>query len=469
MIELQNVSLRFPHNDNYLLKNITLSLPKGSITGLTGPSGCGKTLLGLTAAGIIPSLIPADLKGTVKRAFSKEPYKTNAAIVFQDPSFQLFAPTVNEELLFTPQNLGWDIKIVEDNYKQIISGLELKNLLSYDPRELSMGEIQRVAIGTALIQNPHILILDEPTQYIDPVHLRPVLLFITEWVKQHSITVLLIEHNTQLLRQVCSKLYFMDSGTIADNAAIKDSFPSASSVKTNERESFIRLSNVCYRYRHGKNVLNNITLNLRRNESVALLGPNGGGKTTLAKVLCGLYKPQSGTVTLTGEHPSGSNQKFKYISYVMQNPDCQIFAPTVKEECAFGPKNFGISESEYIPKISQYLRAFNMADFEERDPFSLSYGEKRRVNITSILAYDPEVIILDEPTCALDYANLKILLKQLKTLQDAGKTLIIITHNIQFARAIAHRALFINDGEIIGDAPLNEIREEDVSAYYSKK
>ena len=153
----------------------------------------------------------------------------------------------------------------------------------------------------------------------------------------------------------------------------------------------------------------------------------------------------------------------------MQNPDYQIFSPTVMEECSFGSRNFGIPESEYLPNISHYLRTFNMNGFEDRDPFSLSYGEKRRINITSVLSYEPEIIILDEPTCALDYVNQKILLEQLKILQNNGKTLILITHDLQFARAIAGRVLFLHSGNITKDAFLNEIREQDVFKHYTGK
>ncbi|MEA1997420.1 MAG: ATP-binding cassette domain-containing protein [Gemmatimonadota bacterium] len=464
MLRLRDISLRFPHGSGPLLRKVNLSLEEGSVTGLTGPSGGGKTLLGLVVSGVIPSLIRAELQGSVERALPDEPFRTESAIVFQDPSFQLFSRSVREELLFTPRNLGWPERETGADFEALVSGLNLGELLEQNPQELSMGELQRVALGSALMQRPQVLVLDEPTQYADSFNLARILRFVSLWAQEHKAAVLLIEHHVPLMKEFCRRIYYLDKGRLIENGLPVACFPDFPAGRCNTEKPLIRLSDIKYRYTDPKPVLRGVDLSVFRGESLAVLGPNGSGKSTLAKIICGLYKPRSGRIEFEGEPLLGGREWYKRVGFVMQNPDRQIFAPTVKEECSFGPANFGIPEKVYLPLISNTLSSFRMAGFEKRDPFSLSYGEKRRLNITGILAYSPEILIFDEPTCALDFENQKILLDLVLKMNAEGRTVIIITHDLTFARAACGRAVLLNRGRIAGEVPLIETGEKDVLA-----
>lgn len=469
MISLDGVSVRFRHTDVPVLCDVSLELVSGSIAGVTGPSGGGKTLLGLVVAGVIPDLIPAEVSGVVHRDMKDRTHRTRAAIVFQDPTFQLFARTVEEELLFTPRRLGWPETPVLHDIEQVVEGLDIAPLLNYDPRELSMGEAQRVAVGAAIMQRPQVLVLDEPTQYIDPFHVERTLEFVFDWCGRHDTAVMLIEHNIPILKRFCSRIYRVEAGRVREATPCIPEFPETTGRSEISEDALLIMEDVSYRYPDRDMVLKNISLVLRKGESVALLGPNGGGKSTLARIMCGLYTPASGEVQLVGVSGTERRARFRDVGYVMQNPDRQIFAPTVREECAFGPRNFDIPPAVYEERISRYLERFNMRDFADRDPSSLSYGEKRRINIVGVAAYDPRIIILDEPTCALDFENQRILSDLILEWNMAEKTVFIITHDLAFARAVCHRAFLLANGSLSPCIPAKRIDEHELMETYTKQ
>ncbi len=466
MIQLQDISIRFPCRDEALLDSVSLSLVPGTVTGLTGSSGSGKTILGLIAAGIIPDLISADMTGSVAWD-SEDAARRRAAIVFQDPSFQLFSRTVREELLFGPSRLGKSTDALKKDIDVVVDGLGLENLLDNTPRELSMGECQRVAIAAALLQYPRLLVLDEPTQYMDPFNLDRTMAFTVKWCRENDVSVLLIEHSLHCLTNHADTILSLENGQLTSFDRAKRSFPRITLPAEMPHTPHIELSNVGYGYGRGKPVLSDIDLTLPKGEITAILGPNGSGKTTLGKILCGLYTPDTGKITHHDSQVKPTVSWYRNAGYVMQNPDRQLFAPTVAEECSYGPRNFAVPESTYGPFITDSLAAFHMDGYEKRDPFTLSYGEKRRVNIIGIMAYDPHVLILDEPTCALDAANQAILLSQIEHINLAGKTVVIITHDIDFARASCTRALFLREGRIVADKSMNKVTGEDIVSLYT--
>lgn len=466
MLELGHVSLRFSHEDRTLLDDVSLTLGKNEWVGLTGPSGGGKTLIGLVAAGVIPDLIHADVGGSVHRPAQRCQNETAAAIVFQDPSFQLLSRTVRDELLYTPRQFGWPSGETAFDMERIVTGLDIESLLNRHPRELSMGEVQRVAVAAALMQRPRLLIMDEPTQYQDRYHVAGLLDFVADWTRRTGTSVMLIEHHAGLLSRFCARTYMVENGHTRPVIPFEPTFPVNGHPVPRESGLSTSLDDVSFHYTPGTPVLRHVTMSVSCGESVALLGPNGSGKSTLARIMCGLLNPVSGEVTLFGK-PRTNGSWFRHIGYVMQNPDRQIFAPTVRDECAYGPRNFGIPPERWEGDIERRLGEFGLEGFEGRDPLSLSYGEKRRMNIIGVAAYDPQVLILDEPTSGLDYGNRLILLDRIRSWNAGGRTVIVITHDYEFARAACRRAVLIEGGQVVDDLPIDELRENDVVSLYS--
>jgi len=285
ILELSEVSLRFFHEEKELLSSISLNVKQGACVGLTGPSGGGKTLIGLIAAGVIPELIRAEMKGAIRRFTQKEPYRTHAAIVFQDPSFQLLSKTVYDELLFTPRKLGWPYVEVEKDMESIVTGLDIKHLLNRNPRELSTGEVQRVAAGAALMQRPRIIILDEPTQFLDRFHVEKTLEFVHKWAVQHHTSIVLIEHHISLLKRFCDNVFYVEHGTVTTSELSEPEYPFDGLPVPQGTGPCLSLRNVCFSYKPQQPVLKDITVSISRGESVAIIGPNGSGKSTLAKLI----------------------------------------------------------------------------------------------------------------------------------------------------------------------------------------
>ncbi len=461
MLSLRNVTLRFGGDDDPLLSSVSLDLRPGEITGVTGPSGGGKTLLGLVAADVIPRVIPARLDGSVERTHGRQPESTSAAVVFQDPSFQLLARTVRDELLYTPRRFGWDMDGVTADLAGVVGSLDLGHLLDRHPRDLSTGEVQRVAVGAALMQRPALLVLDEPTQYQDLFHVERTLETVRRHAEDRGTAVLLIEHHTSLLERFCTRTLRMDGGGLSEWRPVEPVFPVNGLPVVTASSPCFDLKGVGFSYSGGGRALDDVTLSIKRGESVAVLGPNGSGKSTLARLLCGLSRPDSGTISRPGgKGIDGST------GYVMQDPDRQIFAPTVFEECAFAPRNHGVPEERYRPAIDNGLGRFGMDGFCGRDPLSLSCGEKRRMNVVSVTAADPDAVIFDEPTCGLDHDNRLRLLDRIRRWNADGLTVVVITHDLPFARAACRRGVFMNGGRIVRDGPLHGMEEKDVRALY---
>ncbi len=450
MLRLERLTLRLPGaGDTPLLSDIDLRIEPGETVGLTGPSGGGKTLLGLVAAGVIPELVQARTSGRIERLPVDRPFSTPAAVVFQDPSFQLFARSVREELLYTPQALDWPGELMDADYKAAVQALSLHNLLACNPRELSLGEMQRVAVAAALMQRPGLLVLDEPTQYADESSLGRMLDYVQMHMKSLGGAVLLIEHHLPLLRGICERCYVLEQGRLSPGLPRSERLPQPDEPAPARGELLLELRDVTYSYPGGRRALDGLSLDIHRGESLALTGPNGSGKSTLARLVCGLCRPDSGAIRLEGKPFDPDWDWRRRIGYVMQNPDSQLFAATVGQECAFGADNFGLPSEESREQISRSLGDFGLAGYEGRDPFSLSYGQKRRVNIVGVLAYEPELLILDEPTCALDQDNRRLLLDLLWELRRRGKTLIVITHDLEFARAACTRRVHLEAGRAV--------------------
>lgn len=528
MIEVADLGFRYRKTTRPALRAVDLTIPTGQFVAVIGPSRAGKSTLCLSLNGLIPHSVAGKMTGTVHldgRSTQDRSMKdmfTEAAIVFQDFESQLFSSNAALDVAFGPENLGLahdEIVARVDHY------LDLVGLRGYERREpssLSGGQKQRLALASALALESPILILDEPTTDLDPAGKQSILEVAERLRASGEHTIVCVEHEIEelvaadrvvlladgeivldgppeeiltqvdvMLRhgvmpigacQLMSALGISSTVTRVDDAVAKlrelgyrpdkDAYQRlvAADHARSERygDVLIDVDHVSFGYDKSTKVVDDVSLQIRTGEFVAILGQNGSGKTTLAKQLNGLLRYDDGRITVRGENArdAGISRLSKVIGYVFQNPDSQIFADDVFTEVAFGPRNHGFSDEQVRTSVTDALDAVGMAGREEDDPFSLTKGERQRVAVASVLATRPDVLILDEPTTGLDHSEQVGMMQLLRELNDNGATIIIVTHTMWVVGAYAHRAIVMNGGRIAYDGPVREVfaNEQELSA-----
>ncbi len=516
-VTVSNLNFTYRNSNRKALDNINFKLNQGEMIAVMGRSGSGKSTLCRCLNGIIPKFIKGDLSGDIEifgeSIKSKPIYQIakDVGLVFQDFEYQLFSTNVELEVAFGPENLALPREEIERRIKHSLRMVGLTGFENRQPHTLSGGEKQRLAIASALSMRPRIMILDEPATDLDPIGRYEIFRSLAE-LKKDSISLLLVEHDIEDIID-SDKIMILNDGKIvafddskniltdietfesygirplqipklfaeigsdtlpftAESAyeisgkflkSLIDESKYNSLVKKDKNriygDTIIEIKNLTYSYNKGKDALNNINLNIREGEFVAIIGQNGSGKTTLAKHLNGLLKPTAGKVICFRKDTSKTKitEISKSIGYVFQNPDHQIFANTVKEELMFGPKNLGLSDEQTSNNITEALRAVHLEGYEDCDPFSLTKGERQRVAVASVLTCKPKVLILDEPTTGLDYIQQKSMMELLRSLNFFGHTIIIITHSLWVVAEYAHRAIVIHNGSIIIDGTVREV------------
>ena len=501
---VENVWWKYEGRSDYALRGLSLEVERGEVLAVMGHSGAGKTTLALTLTGIIPQRVPGAFKGRVEvlgmstlKADVTEIAK-RAAIVFEDPEIQFVMSTVEDEiaLALEPLRIGR-----EEMRERIVWSLELvgldKSFLDRSPLQLSGGEKQRVAIAAAVAREPELLILDEPTSDLDPAGKEEVVAAIRRLRDELDTTVVLIEHEPEYVAEFADRVAVLKEGRAALDGEPGEVFskvdelkgcgvypPEVSEISANlglgplyrfdqafellkasvkgfrnhsfeERNSFgstlVECRDVHFTYPNGVRALKGVSLVILSGELVALVGPNGGGKTTLAKVMGGLLKPSAGEVRVLGRRVEEYDRLTlsSLVGYVYQNPDHQIFNKSVYEEVAFGLRLRRLPEKEVRERVSRALELFELKGLEGEHPFFLSKGEKRRLALASVYALDPKVLIVDEPTTGQDMRFNEILFTALKKLTDEGRAVVVITHSIPLAARYADRFVVVKDGKII--------------------
>jgi energy-coupling factor transport system ATP-binding protein len=442
-------------------------------------------------------------------------------LVFQDFEAQLFSTNTKLEIAFGPENFGVPREEIEEIIKRVLKIVNLEGLEDRPPSTLSGGQKQRLAIGSVLACMPSILCMDEPTTDLDPIGKIGVFNIARKLHEEKELTLIIIEHETEEALNA-DRIILMEKGKIIEDGEprevlrkvnlmeniglmplqIPKYFSQVSNLdkaelpltyeegvqkfkelglqtdedkyqeilrREDEREKsygdvIIEAKNVEYVYSNGTKALDGINLKIREGEFIALLGHNGSGKTTLAKHFNCLLKPTSGSVIVYGKDTKNSNvyEIGNYVGYAFQNPDHQIFADTVYDEVAFGPRMRGCTEEEVKERVTEALKAVDMEGFEKEDPFALSKGERQRIAVASILAARPKVIILDEPTTGLDYKEQKRMMELVKRLNESGHTIIIITHTMWIVAEYAHKVAVMKDGKIEMYGKVRDVfKEED--------
>jgi energy-coupling factor transport system ATP-binding protein len=480
MIELENVSYTYPHTVQTALHGLSFSLPEGKCILVTGPSGAGKTTLCLAAAGILHHEYGGKKEGTVTidgknvSAYSGlSDLAQKIGIVFDDPEAQMIFTTVEEEILSALEHRGLEASVVEDRLASIMQVTHLSELRNRSPHKLSGGQKQRVALAATLALGNDILILDEPTSELDE-HATGRIVSILKDLKARGKTILLVEHKFSHFREIVDTLVVMENGKISatgtpaelflderlrtivipDFSGIRDlksAGVSPAPVPVVAPDPVIVVQDLSYSYGDIM-AIDSLNLSIRPGEFVAIVGENGSGKTTLVKHFNRLLTPARGNVVIAGKNTRQCTitDLAREVGLVFQNPDHMFFADTVREEVEFGLKNIGLSDGDSL--IHTALEDVGLVHTKDLYPRWLSRGERQRLAIACVIAMRPPVIVMDEPTTGLDGNEARLVMEILKTLQQAGHTIIVITHNREIAQYCADRVILMEKGRIISDS-----------------
>lgn len=440
-------------------------------------------------------------------------------LVFQDPEAQIIGLTVAEDLAFGPENYKWPPAWIRAEIPALLQLVRLDGMQDHATFSLSGGQKQRVALAGALMMKPDLLILDEPTSELDPVGKVEVFDAVQRLREQHNTTIVMIEHDVEQLAGFADQILMIDGGRVIAQGTPRELFrnvdlfhrtggerlpqvaelmysleqdglitsdqytpyeneateiisgllgPEASPITVPRSleptgggaPPIIEVRDVFYQYDASRApVLNGVSLSIARGEFVALIGPNGAGKTTLAKTFNGMLTPTDGQVFLDGRESrsAGIDVLASIVGYVYQNPDHQIFARTVKEEVAFGPRHLGMPALEIDRAVNEALALVGMQDDAETDPFLLGRGKRQKLAVASVIAIGSPVLVVDEPTTGLDLQGSLSILHLLRQWNAAGRTVVIITHDMSVVAEFARRTVVVAEGRILADGPTRQV------------
>src|SRR5919199_1467267 len=527
-VSIEELTYRYRGQQKPALKGVDLEVAEGEFVVIMGPSGAGKSTLCVSLNGLIPHFFKGKMEGEVRvggrstREGKVGEFAQEVGLVFQDFEAQLFSTNVALEVAFGPENFRVERQEMIRRVERGLGQVRLEGFEDRTPATLSGGQKQRLAIASVLAMEPRILCLDEPTTDLDPIGKLGVFEIAEELKDRDDVTLIVVEHETEETLDA-DRIIVLRSGKIAADRPAREILRDVKLLEESsvmplqvarffhERgteegqlpltpeegiEEFgrrgwrgspqrhrelveadksreegyggplIEVEGLTHRYPNGVVALEGVDLAVRRGEFLAVLGQNGSGKTTLVKHFNGLLKPTEGSVLVNGEETvkQGLRRLGQEGGYVFQNPDHQIFSDTVADEVAFGPKIREMEEDEISERVEEALAAVGMEGRGEEDPFGLTKGERQRVAVASVLAVRPEVLILDEPTTGLDYAEQRSMMDLVKSLNESGSTIIAVTHTMWVVAEYAHRAVVVREGKIELSGTVREVfsREDEL-------
>ncbi|NMM98339.1 energy-coupling factor transporter ATPase [Bifidobacterium olomucense] len=475
--ELNHIRFSYDHGASWALDDVSLTIRAGERVCLVGPNGSGKSTLarliaGLTApdAGDIMLLDHHVVADSTPNADEYRAARRVIGVVFQNPEDQLLTTVLEDDVAFGPENLGLDRTVIATRIRQSLDAVDMSSVRRSDPTRMSGGQQQRAAIAGMLAMNPAMLVLDEPTAMLDETA-RAEVMRVLDALQQRGTTIVHVTHHPNETRHA-DRVIHMESGHIAEDAsgqataqcletgvltpppAADDSstpLPVLSDSSTPQNNApIIRVSHLTYRYADGERpVIDDLSFSIQPGETVALMGTNGSGKSTLARLLCALARPESGTIEVAGipvvrskpAHRKQIAQLRRRVGYVMQHPEQQLFAETVAEDVAYGPRNQGLSDADVQQRVREALALLHIEHLADRSPFDLSGGQQRLAAIAGVVACRPDVLVMDEPTASLDVQAKARIHELLHTLKERGVTMLIITHDRAEAESLADRVV----------------------------
>ena len=472
MLEARSLGFTYRGLPTPALRDLDLDTGEGEMVVLAGPSGGGKTTAALGLAGLLGDPVPGDVRGTVtvagERVLGTGRGSTTGLIslVQQDPDAHLCTLTVLDEVAFGPENLGLPRDEVLSRVATSLAAVGVEHLRHRLTNELSGGEKQRVAIASVLAMEPRLLVLDEPTANLDPPSREEVLSLAIELLRGGERAVVVAEHRLDRIADTASEVVVLADGEVAwrgDPGRLQEEARdvAATGVRVPDRPDLLGIDRVDVEpgavvlsveglvagYRN-EEVLRGVDLEVRAGEMVALVGPNGGGKTTLLRCVLGLASIWEGTVQVTGSDVTGhpTSAIARKAGLVFQTPDHQLFARTVREELAFGPGNLGLLGPEVQSRIDRLSGEYGLSGLLDTHPFRLSLGQKRRLNVASVQASSPPLLMLDEPFIGQDLGSIRALNARIQEARSEGTAINVVSHDLEVLARMVDRAVVLENG-----------------------
>ena len=512
VIEFKDFSFQYRVQAKPTLNNINLTIYECEKVLIVGPSGSGKSTISNCINGLVPFLYEGDISGSLKingketRDMSIAEISNSVGTVLQDPDSQFIGLTVAEDIAFKLENNCVDVDIMKEKVTIVSKIVGIDTHLDSSPQRLSGGQKQRVSLAGVMVDEVNILLFDEPLASLDPATGKNAIDLIDKIKNDSNKTIVIIEHRLEdVLYRNVDRVIVVNNGEI-----VKDTTPGellateilkecgireplyitalkyagckldedmnlenideinlnslsgalkswADGVVNEEVKEFVtpllELKNVNFEYSKNKNVLMDVSFKINKGEMVSIVGRNGAGKSTISRLICGFYRPTSGEILFEGNNLKSSTikERAEKIGLVMQNPNQMISKTMIFDEVALGLQIRGISEDETKRRVYEALQICGLYEFRNWPISALSFGQKKRVTIASILVLNPELIILDEPTAGQDFKHYTEIMEFLKELNKKGVTIVMITHDMHLMLEYTDRSIVLSDGEKIAE------------------
>lgn len=518
-IEFSNFSFRYESLDKPTLKNIDLRIEKGEKIVIIGPSGSGKSTLGQCLNGLIPHAIKGEVSGQLElnghnsSTLDMHKFTEQVGTVLQDTDSQFVGLSIGEDIAFALENQLMSNLDMYPLVKSTAKMVDLEEMLERSPHDLSGGQKQRVSLAGILVDDVDTLLFDEPLASLDPKTGKATIEIIDQLHKETGKTIIIIEHRLEdVLHRDIDRIILMEKGEIVadttpnallasnllethgireplylstlkaaqapidsndqlakfDQVNFEKYWPSVkawfdsmpASHQTASSPTLLDVKGLTYSYDGEKNALENVSFSVNQGEFVSILGKNGSGKSTITKLIMGVLEQDSGSIHLDGVDLSTLSifERSQKVGVVMQNPNHMISHHMIFDEIAFGLRNRGLEESVITEKVESVLELCGLSKFRHWPIEALSYGQKKRVTIASILVLEPQLLILDEPTAGQDYRNYTSMLGFIQKLnRELGITVVIISHDMHLVLEYTTRSIVIADSKLIANAPMTEV------------
>lgn len=512
IIEFRNFSFQYKAQSKPTLKDINLTIYEGEKILIVGSSGSGKSTISHCLNGLVPSFYEGEISGSLKingketKNQSIFELSQHVGTVLQDPDAQFIGLTVAEDIGFKLENTGVHQSEMIETVKSISKMVGIDRHLHSAPHQLSGGQKQRVTLGGVMVDQANILLFDEPLANLDPATGKIAMELINDIHQKTNSTIVIIEHRLEEVLQIdIDRIIVINEGEILANVSTNELLSAnllenlgireplyitalkyagceitpetepknIDSIKIDsyinkltrwfhrtgkfkklvDDEVVLELKSIDFCYRQNEKIIHNVSFKINKGEMVSIVGKNGAGKSTISKLICGFYQPTNGDIFFEGKDMKhlSIKERAEFIGIVLQNPNQMISQTSIFDEVALGLKFRGVSQDEIKERVMKTLKVCGLYEFRNWPISALSFGQKKRVTIASVLVLNPKILILDEPTAGQDYKHYNEMMEFLKELQDSGMTIILITHDMHLMLEYTKRAIVFSDGQIIAD------------------